>query len=189
MPDSAPAVDADAFSGARMSQQTPTPPTPPPGMAPPPPSPRESAWAAGGTVFAGMMLVFGGVLAVLEGIVGIARDSVYVATRDYTYQFDVRSWGWIHLGLGAVAVLVGFGLLSGAAWARWGGILIAGLNMVANFMFLPYQPIWAVVMIAIDVFIIWALATYEPARSQRGGSHSGPHPGAHAGGVGTGSAR
>lgn len=152
-----------------MSQETPAPPLPPPGHTPPPPTARESAWAAGGTVFAGMMLLFGGVLAVLEGIVGIAKNSVYVATRDYVYQFDVASWGWIHLALGVVAILVGLGLMSGAAWARWAGILIAGLNLVANFMFLPYQPVWAVIMIAIDIFIIWALATYERA------PHGGPH--------------
>jgi hypothetical protein len=158
-----PAVDADAFSGARMSQETPTPPLPPPGHTPPQPTRRENGWALGGTVFAAMMLVFGGVLAILEGIVGIAKDSVYVSTRNYVYKFDVTAWGWIHLALGVVAVLVGFGLLSGAAWARWGGILIAGLNMIANFMFLPYQPVWAVVMIAIDVFIIWALASYDAA--------------------------
>ncbi|MFF7155434.1 hypothetical protein [Streptomyces sp. NPDC008139] len=160
-----------------MSQETPTPP-PPPGYTPPPPTPRESAWAAGGTVFAGMMLVFGGALAILEGIVGIRKNSVYVSTRDYVYQFDVTSWGWIHLALGVVAVLVGFGLLAGSAWARWGGILIAGLNLVANFMFLPYQPVWAVVMIAIDIFIIWALATYEPAGHGHG-SHGGSHGGRH----------
>src|SRR5882757_8829239 len=159
-----------------MSHETPTPP-PPPSATTPPPTPGESAWAAGGVLFAGTMLVFGGALAILEGIVGIARDSVYVATRNYTYQFDVRSWGWIHLGLGVVAVLVGCGLLAGMAWARWAGILIAGLNMVANFMFLPYQPVWSVVMIAIDVFIIWALATFEPARhgsGRHGGQHTGP---------------
>jgi hypothetical protein len=159
-----------------MSQETPTSP-PPPGHTPPPPTPRESAWALGGTVFAGTMLVFGGVLAVLEGIVGIAKDSVYVSTRNYVYRFDVTAWGWIHLALGVVAVLIGLGLLSGAAWARWGGILIAGLNMVANFMFLPYQPVWSVVMIAIDVFIVWALATYEAAPARRPGTSAG-----HAGG-------
>ncbi|MEU6852432.1 hypothetical protein ABZ901_21230 [Actinacidiphila alni] len=162
-----------------MSQETPTPPPPPPGPghAPPPPTgptPRENEWALGGAVFAAMMLVFGGVLAILEGIVGIAKDSVYVSTRNYTYRFDVTAWGWIHFALGVVAVLAGFGLLSGAAWARWGGILIAGLNMIANFMFLPYQPVWSVVMIAIDVFIIWALATYDatPADKRPGAART-----------------
>jgi hypothetical protein len=138
---------------------------------PPPPGPDNRAhWAAGGTIFAGLMLLIGGVMAILEGIVGIAKDSVYVVTRgDYTYKFDVSAWGWIHLVLGAVAVLAGYGVLNGAEWARYAGMLIAGLSMIANFVFLPYQPVWAIVMIAIDVFVVWALATYHPRSMRAGG--------------------
>ncbi|WNI16085.1 DUF7144 family membrane protein [Actinacidiphila sp. ITFR-21] len=178
-----------------MSQQD--PPTPPPSPGPTPPGSTgptpagptaqrtpaggrhphthpgagggQGPWAAGGTLFAGTMLLFAGVLAVLEGIAGIARDVVYVRTRgSYTYEFDVRAWGWIHFALGIVAVLVGAGVLRGAGWARLTGILIAGLSMVANFIFLPYQPVWSVIMVAIDVFVIWALATHHPSRAQGG---------------------
>jgi hypothetical protein len=105
-------------------------------------------------------------MAVLEGIVGIHEDAVYVVTRGaYTYKFDVTAWGWIHLVLGVVAVAVGTGLLRGVEGARWGGVFIAGLSMIANFMFLPYQPVWAFVMIAVDVFVIWALTTHRPTRA------------------------
>ncbi|MCL2731278.1 MAG: hypothetical protein FWE15_14790 [Actinomycetia bacterium] len=176
-----------------MSHQDPPPQPPPPGSKPPgstgpTPSgpttgpaphggrhPRQesgtrAAWAAGGTVFAGLMLLIAGVMAILEGIVGIHRDAVYMVTRgSYAYKFNVTSWGWIHLVLGVIAVLVGYGVLRGMEWARWAGIFIAGLNMIANFMFLPYQPVWAIVMVAIDVYIIWALATYHPAESRNGG--------------------
>lgn len=129
---------------------------------------RRTAWAAGGSVFAGMMLLIGGVIAVLEGIVGIADDAVYVRTRGaYAYKFDVTAWGWIHLVLGVIAVAVGYGLLTGAPWARYAGIAIAGLSLIANFMFLPYQPVWSVIMIGIDTFVIWALATYHPSHHRR----------------------
>jgi hypothetical protein len=164
-----------------MSNQDP-PATPPPGSKPPGstgPIPHEGrgphdsrrAWAAGGTLFAGMMLLIAGVLAVLEGAVGIAKNSVYVRTRgNYAYKFDVSAWGWVHLILGIVAILIGLGLLGGALWARFAGIAIAGLDLIANFMFLPYQPIWSVIMIAIDTFVIWALATHHPARVRQGGA-------------------
>jgi hypothetical protein len=115
------------------------------------------------------MLTISGVLAILEGIVGIAQDAVYVVTRGgYTYAFSVSVWGWTHLILGIVAVVVGYGLLSDVPSARYAGILIAGLNLIANFMFLPYQPVWAITMMAIDVFIVWALATYRSAHSRPG---------------------
>jgi hypothetical protein len=151
-----------------MSQATPAPQPPPPGHTGRHDDDRSS-WAAGGTVFAGILLLVSGVLAILEGIVGIAKDSVYIVTRgDYVYKFDVSAWGWIHLALGIVAVLVGIGLLGGSAWARYLGIGIAALNMIANFMFLPYQPVWSIIMIGIDVFVIWALATYHPGRGVSG---------------------
>lgn len=122
----------------------------------------DRAMAAGGTLFAGFMLFTLGVLAILQGIAAIAKDNVIIRTPNYTYKFDFTTWGWIHLILGALAVVVGIGLLAGAEWARFAGIALAVLNIIANFMWLPYLPIWSIVLIAIDVFIIWALAAYRP---------------------------
>lgn len=153
-----------------MSQATPSPQQPPPRSEGHRHDENRNSWAAGGTVFAGVLLLVGGVLAILEGIVGIARDSVYVVARGgYVYDFNVRAWGWIHLALGVIAVLVGLGLLQGAAWAKYLGIGIASLSMVANFMFLPYQPAWSLIMIAIDIFVIWSLATYHSHRGRASG--------------------
>ena len=188
------------YPGAAMSQESPAPPPPPPGSkptgptGPTPPGPNgpsgpsgratppgggrggpddpRQAWATGGVVFAGTLLLVSGVLAILEGAVGIAKNSVYVRTHNYAYEFNRSSWGWIHLILGIIAVLIGLGLLHGDLWARFAGIVLAGLSLIANFMFLPYQPIWSVVMIGIDVFVIWALAAHHPSS---GGRASGSH--------------
>ncbi|MFD9539361.1 hypothetical protein [Streptomyces sp. NPDC060022] len=135
-----------------MAQSAPTPGT----------SPRQgsgSAWASGGVMFAGVLLLVDGVLAVIKGIAGIASDDVYARINDYTFKFNVTSWGWIHLVLGIVLVIVGVGILKGALWARGVGVGLAALSLIANFMWLPYQPVWAIVSIAIDAFVIWALCT------------------------------
>ncbi|NUS13430.1 MAG: hypothetical protein HOY69_18850 [Streptomyces sp.] len=153
-----------------MSQANPAPQPPPPGHTGRRRDDERTAWAAGGTVFAGILLLVGGILAVLEGAVGIARNTVYIVQRgDYAYKFDVRAWGWIHLVLGIIAVVVGLGLLQGATWAKYLGIAIAALNLIANFMFLPYQPAWSLIMIAIDIFVIWSLAVYHPQRERHSG--------------------
>ncbi|WP_333771248.1 DUF7144 family membrane protein [Streptomyces sp. IBSBF 2435] len=153
-----------------MSQATPGPQTPHSGPGSPRHDADRHALAAGGTVFAGVLLLVGGVLAILEGSVGIAKNSVYVVTRgSYAYKFDVSSWGWIHLVLGIIAVLIGAGLLRGDAWAKYAGIAIASLSLIANFMFLPYQPAWSLIMIAIDIFVIWSLATYHSKRGRAQG--------------------
>ncbi|GGV72234.1 hypothetical protein GCM10010294_32500 [Streptomyces griseoloalbus] len=114
-------------------------------------------WAGGLTVFAAVTLMIVGVLDILRGIMGIAEDDVFVTTRNYVFQFDLTGWGWTHLALGVLAVLVSLGLVREAMWARVAGVTIAGLLIIANFLSLPYYPVWSVVMIAFSGFIIWAL--------------------------------
>jgi len=84
-----------------------------------------------------------------------------VATNNI-YELSVSGWGWIHLVLGIVLAATGFFILTGQPWARKGGIGVAALSALANFLFIPYYPLWAVVIIALDVAVIWALATYRP---------------------------
>ncbi|MET9891034.1 hypothetical protein ABZZ47_12610 [Streptomyces sp. NPDC006465] len=117
----------------------------------------SSAWVSGWTAFAGVMMIFGGAMAIFQGIAAIAKDDVFVTTRNYAYSFDLTSWGWIHLTLGVLVVLAGIAVFRGLLWARIVGITLAGLAMIANFMWLPYSPVWASILIAIDAFVIWAL--------------------------------
>jgi len=114
-------------------------------------------WATGLTAFAAVMLLLTGILDIFRGIMGIARDDVFLATRSYVFQFNLTGWGWIHLILGAVAVIIGLGLMRVSTWARVGGVVIASLIIIANFLSLPYYPVWAIVMIALSGFTIWAL--------------------------------
>lgn len=123
----------------------------------------NSAWVTGGVTFAGILMVMNGIMAVLQGIAALSKDDVYATVDDYVYKINLTGWGWILLVLGVVAALAGLGVLKGATWARLTGILLASLSMIVQFMFLPYAPIWGVIMISIDFFVIWALAVYRPA--------------------------
>ncbi|WP_327316524.1 DUF7144 family membrane protein [Streptomyces sp. NBC_01235] len=130
-----------------------------PGRAAPPRA--GGGLAAGGVLFAGVLMFVSGLLAVFQGIAAIAEDDVYARVGDYVYEMNLTGWGWVLLIVGVVAAVTGFGLLKGAEsaeWARIGGIVLASLSLVLQFLFLPYAPFWAVVQIAIDVFVIWALA-------------------------------
>lgn len=119
--------------------------------------PRQQMWATGLTTFAAVMLMITGVLDLFRGIMGIAQDDVFVSTANYVFKFSLTGWGWVHLALGVVAMIVGAGLLTPTLWARIAGVTIAGLIIIANFLSLPYSPVWSVVMIAISGFVIWAL--------------------------------
>ncbi|MFF3411020.1 hypothetical protein ACFYW8_33390 [Streptomyces sp. NPDC002742] len=123
---------------------------------------ESSKAAAGGLVtFAAVMLFIAGFLAIFRGIMGIADDDVFVTTPNYVFKFDLTSWGWIHLILGVVAVLVSIGLFSAAVWARVVGVGIAGLLLVASFLSIPYYPVWSITLIALYAFIIWALCVVK----------------------------
>ncbi|MFJ9425023.1 hypothetical protein [Streptomyces sp. NPDC101249] len=138
-----------------------------------PPEPRQHArhgaggWVTGGVVFAGVLMLCSGILAVLQGIAAIASDDVYGRVGTYVYELNLTGWGWIHVILGALVAVTGLGVLKGAAWARFLGIFLVSLSLIAQFLFLPYLPVWSVVMMAIDVFVIWALASQQEAAGRR----------------------
>ena len=121
---------------------------------------ETSGWAVGFILFAAIMMIMAGIFQAFDGLVALFNDTFYVTTRNYTFQFDVTTWGWIHLLLGIVVALAGVGLLSGRTWARVVGITVAVLSAIANFLWLPYYPLWALTVIALDVFVIWAIAVH-----------------------------
>ena len=73
----------------------------------------------------------------------------------------VTTWGWIHLLLGLGVLVLGIFLLTGAAWARWTGIAIVAVSTIANFAWVPYYPVWGIIVLALDGAVIWAL-TVDP---------------------------
>jgi hypothetical protein len=111
-------------------------------------------------MFAGIMMIMAGFFQLMAGLVALFENEFYVATRNYLFQFDATTWGWVHLLLGLVVALAGFGVLAGRTWARVVGITLALVSAVANFAFIPYYPFWALTVIAIDIFVIWALAAH-----------------------------
>ncbi|WP_327354723.1 DUF7144 family membrane protein [Streptomyces sp. NBC_01304] len=135
-----------------MSQQT------APGSGPAP-RPEGSPWASGGTAFAGVLMLCSGIIGALQGIAAIAKDDVYTRLGDYVFAFNLTTWGWIHLLLGLAVAATGYGILKGQDWARGAGIAMAAVYVVAYFLFLPYAPVWSVIVIAMAVFVMWALAT------------------------------
>jgi hypothetical protein len=125
----------------------------------------------GFTVLAATLMILSGLWSFFEGLVAILRQSFFVSMPNYTFQFNVHGWGWIHLALGIVIFAAGVCVLLGQTWARAVGIMLAVFSGIANFLFLPYYPVWSIVVIAIDVFVIWALATGMSQREPQAGRH------------------
>jgi hypothetical protein len=114
--------------------------------------------AYGVSVFAGVVLATLSSFQFLEGLAAVLKDDLFVKGAAYAYQLDVTAWGWIHLILGLIGIAVGVGILTGQVWAFIGGLIFAFVSALTQFMFLPYYPFWAVLVIGLDVLVIWALA-------------------------------
>ena len=119
-----------------------------------------SGWAVGFIMFAAILMIMIGVFQALQGIIAIFENEFYLATRNYTFQFDATTWGWIHLLLGLLVAFAGYGLLSGKTWARLVAITLAALSATANFLFIPYYPFWALLLVTLDIFVIWAITAH-----------------------------
>ena len=119
-----------------------------------------SPWAHGIAVFAGVVMIIGGAFQALEGLSGIVHDKYLVVAPSTIYAFDLTVWGVIHLLVGLALLAIGIALLRGQTWARIAGIIVAAVAAILNFVWLPHAPLWAIMVIVVDILIIWALASY-----------------------------
>jgi hypothetical protein len=124
---------------------------------------ETTGWAVGFILFAAIMMIMAGIFQAMAGLVAIFENEFYVPTRNYLFQFDATSWGWIHLVVGLLVAFAGWGLLSGRIWARTVAIILAVVSAIANFAFIPYYPFWSMLIIVIDILVIWAVAAYGGA--------------------------
>ena len=125
-----------------------------------PPRPQRepvSGWAVGGVTFAAAVLGLVGIFSIIAGLAAILDDDFFVVTRNYTFDIDVSAWGWIHLVIGILALGTCIGLIGAKTWAAVAAIVFASLSAIANFFFIPYYPLWSIVVIALDVWVIWSL--------------------------------
>jgi hypothetical protein len=175
-----PAMTAGAASGdaARRAQATDertgtatgTVPRPAPGyddsqqytgrhQAGPATSEPPSGAALGLTFMAAAFMMVAGVLGFFEGLAAVVRNNFFVVSPHYAFNWTSHAWGWTHIIIGAVVFVAGAALLTGKLWARMLGVLICSLSIIAQFLYLPYYPVWSIVVITLDALVIWALLT------------------------------
>lgn len=116
---------------------------------------RGEGWLA----FAGVMLSIVSIMNVIGGVAAIDNANVYIGGAQYVFG-DLNTWGWIILCTGVVQFLAALGIWARNQFARWLGVGFASLNMVAQFLFLPAFPLWALAMIAVNTLIIYGLLAY-----------------------------
>ncbi len=121
---------------------------------------QVSGAAIGWSAFAAFMLMMLGIFQALAGIAAIANDELFAVTQDYVIKLDTTQWGWVHLIIGILVFLAGLGIFSGNVLARTVGVLVAIGSAVSAFIYLPIQPVWSSILIAVAVSVIWALTAH-----------------------------
>jgi hypothetical protein len=122
----------------------------------------DSGWAA----FAGVILFVVGSLNALWGLGGILNSDVVVVGGHGAILADITTWGWVHLILGVVIAVTGAGLLMGRTTARWAAVFFVAVNAILQIVWFPAAPLWAFLMIILDVVILYELTARWQAQAR-----------------------
>src|SRR3954470_2129531 len=119
-------------------------------------------------VFAACMMWLLGFFQAIAGFAAIVNPDYYkVATARLLLVSSYTTWGWIHLVLGVLIFLAGVGVMSGNPLARGVGIVLAALSAVDALIFSNAAPVWAVIIIVVDVLVIYALTVHGGVMRER----------------------
>jgi hypothetical protein len=108
-------------------------------------------------IFAGSMMLLLGFLNFFYGLAAVLNDDVVVVGGHGAIIADLTTWGWVTIILSVLLGLTGTGLLVGAEWARWVGVFLVALNAIDQVWVFPAAPLWAFIVIVLDVIIIYHL--------------------------------
>ena len=115
-------------------------------------------------IAAGALMLTSALLTFLIGVFALAADDLVVSGSGYEYTFQMTGWGWANILTGMVLAGVAIALLSSVQWARAAAIVVTCLAIVVTFLWMPYYPAGSIVLIAVDVVVIWGVATWNTAR-------------------------
>lgn len=117
---------------------------------------QPTGWT-GWVVFAAVLMVVAGGIWAIQGLIAVFNDNLVIFGTEGAILLDVTGWGWIHIILGALLVLAGILVLRGNLFGRMIAVILAMLSIIVNFVWMPVYPVWAIVIITLDVFILYAV--------------------------------
>ena len=118
----------------------------------------------GWITFAGVMLIVVAILNIIDGIAAIGNSSFFIGDAKYVFS-DLNTWGWIILCIGVIQGLAALGIFVGNQLARWVGVLFASLNAIAQLLFIPSYPFFALAVFALDILVIYGLVAHGHERA------------------------
>lgn len=120
---------------------------------------QVTGWT-GWVFFAGFMMIIMGALQAISGLTALLNNEWLVVGPERLLLLNFTTWGWIHLLLGIVVLIAGFYVMHGATWARFIGVVLASLGLIANLAYVNTYPIWSIAIIVIDILVIYSLTVH-----------------------------
>lgn len=121
--------------------------------------PTVTGWV-GWVWFGGIMLFTLGLFQVFQALVALFDDGFAVQLDGNLVVFDLNAWGWTHLVIGGLLIIAGLGVLGGTTWGRIVGVILGAVSILAQIPIMPIYPFWALIVIVLDVFVIYALVVH-----------------------------
>jgi hypothetical protein len=117
---------------------------------------HDSHRRAASTSFVAVLLLVVGAFHILQGLGAVFSDGDFTTAKGYFLGDDGSTWGWANLALGVAAIAAGVALRQRADWARGVAVIVATISMFGAFLWIPYQPVAAIVILVLDFFVMWA---------------------------------
>jgi hypothetical protein len=121
--------------------------------------PDEYVGGDGWVLFAGVMLLMVGCLNLIDGIAAVSNSKFFTANATYIIS-NLNTLGWVLIVLGTIQVLSSFGIWAKTPGVRWIGVTVAGLNAIAQLVFIPAYPFWSLALFTMDILIIYGLIAH-----------------------------
>jgi hypothetical protein len=119
--------------------------------------PADEYEASGWVSFAAIVLFVAAFFSSMWGLAAILNDQVVTVGGRGVTILDFTAWGWAQLILGAMMGLTAVGLLAGRGWARWVAVILVTLNAIGQVGVISAFPLWALMVIALDIVVIYQL--------------------------------
>jgi hypothetical protein len=126
--------------------------------------PREVRWLS----FAAALMIVSGIFKIFDALWAFKYDDDVTEVQTVLFERDLVPWGWVWLGLGILLIAAGFAVVKAAEWARWAGIIVAGVTAIMSFQWIYFQPLWTVLSVTLCVVVIFPLAAYGGRRGVLG---------------------
>jgi hypothetical protein len=116
---------------------------------------------SGWLFFAGTILGLAGLMRIIDSIWAFRyHGSLPNNLQNAVLGSNIKNYAWTWLIVGVILVLSSFAVLGRSQFARWIGMIAAGIGALSAMTWMPYYPIWSLTYVAVAVLVIYALAAH-----------------------------